>query len=206
MTRKRGWTILAALVCLAFVATAWAGEKKKVKEGERDPAWFACSTLSDCTVTEGLCGSPAGVNLRHLKAYERWVANRQARIRCAGGIQVFRQALVACQEGACSAGAAPGQGPAGLRAGVNGECSLLSDCVISHSVCGEPLGIPAKKRKAWEKDVRRRAVAVDCPGPVTRPQRAVLACEQQRCVGGPVPEGGQTQPSGPVQETKAKGQ
>ncbi|MFN2165635.1 MAG: hypothetical protein ACK2U9_05200 [Anaerolineae bacterium] len=205
MKCKSGWALAAGVICVCLATAAWAGGKKKIGKGERDPKWFACTHVSDCTVAEGLCGSPTGVNVRHLKAYGRWVQDRQVRIRCRGGIQISHRAVVACEESTCMASKAPATKAGQLRAGVEGECTSLSDCVVSHSVCGQPVGIPATKRKAWERTVRRRAKVADCPGPVSRSQRAVLACEKNRCVGGPAP-GKPVNPPGPVQETGGKGQ
>lgn len=189
MKRVNGWAVLAVLLSLALVAGAWAGPKKKLKKGERDPSWFACSRVSDCTVTSALCGDPSGVNVRHLRAYDRWVESRQNRIRCAGGILAFNRAVVACEEGVCIAGLAPADYAGQLSAAMAGSCGDLSDCIVSHGVCGDPLGLQSSKRKVWEKKVRRQAVAVDCAGSVRRSSRAMLACENHRCVAGPAPAG-----------------
>ncbi len=183
MKKMRLWIMLLAFPAgISLFNWAWAGK------GTKNPKWFRCSVISDCTVAQGLCGDPTGVNVLQLDSFQRWVARRQASIRCAGGIPSIERALLTCEKGMCLAGQAPaGKNSPRLSFATDGTCKEISDCTVSRSVCGNPLGIPWTKRKEWEQDVRRRAVAVDCAGPVGPVRRAILACERGRCQAGPDP-------------------
>ena len=183
-----GWALFVSLLAIVSVmGTSWLVGAKASK-GTKNPNWLRCSTISDCTVAQGLCGDASGVNTKYLKSFDRWVARRQARIRCAGGIQSIGRAVLACENSLCVAGRAPeSMSKVKLSFATKGTCNEISDCTVSRTVCGDPLGIPWYRRKKWEIKVHREEVAVDCACPVRSIKRAVLACENNHCVAGPVP-------------------
>ena len=46
------------------------------------PEWFHCKQDSDCTVAEGLCGQPKGVNIRFLRPFQNYQNRMNQQMEC----------------------------------------------------------------------------------------------------------------------------
>ncbi len=186
--KNAGWISLVSLFAIVTSMGISRANSSKGEKSAKNPKWFECSSISDCTIAQGLCGDATGVNTKYLKSFERWTARRQASIRCAGGIQSIGRAILSCENSVCTAAIAPKSANSiHLTFAADSTCNDISECTVSRSVCGDPLGISWSKRKKWEKELRRRQPMVDCAFPQSSIKKAVLACEYNHCVAGTVP-------------------
>lgn len=133
----------------------------------------ACTTSSDCTLVQGICGGWAGANLAGADAARAHWANLAMAASCATLGVLPAPTAATCADNFCE--------PAELGHAEWRACNTATDCVAVHDVCGGVDAVNRASEAAMVADVQQRAMRVRCmsttEGPLPTP-----VCRASFCV------------------------